>query len=110
MSKEESSSETKKHAGLIPARPDADTEWIRLRQYVYGDQTDELTEIEKRLLTNDSEDLDLDPIEPTYPATMIQGAIAGKEPQIAGSTFYNATMSSLYKPGEPAAALNAKGS
>ena len=110
MSKEESSSDTKKHAGLIPVRPNADTEWIRLRQYVYGDQTDELTEVEKRLLTNDSEDLDLDPTEPTYAATMIQGAIVGKEPMIAGATFYNATMSSLYKAGEPAAALNAKGS
>ena len=37
MSKEESSSETKKHAGLIPVRPDAATEWIRLKQIVYGD-------------------------------------------------------------------------
>ena len=41
---------------------------------------------------------------------MIQGAMVGQEPQIAGSNFHNATMGSMYKAGEPGAALNEAGS
>ena len=57
-------------AGLIKdPRPNADEEWNKLKSFVGGDRTRELTELEKRLLTNDSEDLNLDPLEPEYSPT-----------------------------------------
>ena len=56
-------------AGLIKPRPNADEEWNKLKSFVGGDRPKELTELEKRLLTNDSEDLNLDPMDPEYPPT-----------------------------------------
>ena len=68
MNIEEAPGESKRSpAGLIKPRPSADAEWAKLKNYVYGDPTRQLTELEKRLLTNDSEDLNLDPLEPAYP-------------------------------------------
>jgi len=49
-------------------RPNADEEWIKLKNFVGGDRT-KISELEKRLLTNDSEDLNLDPMTPKYPPT-----------------------------------------
>ena len=60
----------KAQAGLIKdPRPNADEEWNKLKSFVGGDRTRELTELEKRLLKNDSEDLNLDPMDPEYPPT-----------------------------------------
>ena len=56
-------------AGLIKdPRPNADEEWNKLKSFVGGDRT-AISELEKCLLTNDSEDLNLDPLEPEYPPT-----------------------------------------
>jgi hypothetical protein len=56
-------------AGLIKdPRPNADEEWNKLKSFVGGDRT-HISEMEKRLLTNDSEDLNLDPLVPAYPPT-----------------------------------------
>ena len=49
-------------------RPNAEEEWTKLKHFVGGDRT-QISELEKRLLTNDSEDLNLDPMEPGYPPT-----------------------------------------
>jgi hypothetical protein len=60
-------------AGLIKdPRPNADEEWNKLKSFVGGDRT-RISELEKRLLTNDSEDLDLDHLNPTYPPPRTQG-------------------------------------
>jgi len=56
-------------AGLIKdPRPNSEEEWTKLKHFIGGDQT-QISELEKRLLTNDSEDLNLDPMDPEYPAT-----------------------------------------
>ena len=60
-------------AGLIKEpRPDAEEEWTKLKHFIGGDRT-QISELEKRLLTNDSEDLNLDPLEPAYPPSKKQG-------------------------------------
>ena len=106
MNVEEAAGESKRSpAGLIKPRPSADTEWAMLKSYVCGDPNRQLTELEKRLLTNDSEDLALDPLSPTYPATKDAGGMVGQEPPIAGAVYHNTTMGSMYKDGDPAAAL-----
>ena len=106
MSIEGAAGESKRSpAGLIKPRPPAETEWAKLKNYVCGDPNRQLTELEKRLLTNNSEDLHIDPLVPTYPATKEGGGIVCQEPPIAGATYNNATMGSMYKDGDPAAAL-----
>ena len=56
-------------AGLIKdPKPNAEEEWTKLKHFIGGDRT-QISELEKRLLTNDSEDLNLDPMEPEYPPT-----------------------------------------
>ena len=62
-------------AGQIPPRGDWETEWARLKLSIVGYKVIELTDVEKLLLINDSESLDLDPVDPTYPPTQLQGAI-----------------------------------
>lgn len=51
--------------GLIPKRKDWQEAWARLKAHVSGDK-EEISDLEKLLLTNDSEALGLDPAEPDY--------------------------------------------
>ena len=62
-------------AGQVPQRDNWETEWARLKLSINGYRVVELTDVEKLLLINDSESLDLDPVDPTYQPTQLQGAI-----------------------------------
>lgn len=64
-----------------------------------------MTEVEKLLVANNSVSLNLDPVEPTYPATKEAGVIESQELATLGSLYLNTTMASMYGDGEAAAAL-----
>ena len=67
-------------AGLIKdPRPNAEEEWTKLKHFIGGDRT-QISELEKRLLTNDSEDLNLDPLEPAYPPHLRRRGDGGPGP------------------------------
>jgi hypothetical protein len=92
-------------AGQIPPRKDWETEWDRLKHSVSGNKGPGLSEEEKFLLTNDSESLKLDPVDQTYPATQLVGAIVPQNPSTRGAMYLNATMTSMYRDDEPATSL-----
>ena len=92
-------------AGQIPPRKDWQTEWNRLKHTVSGNKGQWISDEEKLLLINDSESLNLDPVDPTYPATQLAGAIVPQDPSTSGAIYLNATMTSMYKNEEAAMAL-----
>ena len=58
----------KAQGGLITPPGNWKDVWAKLKKYYIGTRQD-LTELEKSLLTNDNEALELDPEEPTYVAS-----------------------------------------
>ena len=62
-------------AGQVPPRDNWETEWAKLKLSINGYKVIELTDVKKLLLINDSESLNLDPVDPAYPPTQLQGAI-----------------------------------
>jgi hypothetical protein len=67
-------------AGLInDPRPNAEEEWTKLKHFVGGNRAT-ISELEKRLLTNDSEDLNIDPLEPAYPPHLRSRDNGGSRP------------------------------
>ena len=84
-----------KTGGLIPKRPDWKEAWNRLKKYV-SPPHDSITEVEKLLLTNDSEKLELDHLYPTHDPTSNPGIFKPMEKSSAGATYLNTTMNSYY--------------
>ena len=91
-------------AGVIQERPHWEDAWSNLKTHISGRST-AITEMEKLLLTNDSEALNLDPIEPTYPATKLAGALMPQEAPTNGSLYLNTHMDSIYGEDEAKGAL-----
>ena len=77
----------------------------RLKRHI-SDPNDEFSDLEKHLLTNDSEALGLDPAEPTYSPTMKARALKPTEKSSAGAIYLNTRMSSYYEEGAIEAALS----
>ena len=76
----------------------------RLKRHI-SEPNDEFSDLERHLLTNDSEALGLDPAEPTYSPTMEVRALKPTEKSSAGAIYLNTRMSSYYGEGAAEAAL-----
>ena len=70
----------------------------RLKRHL-SDPSDDLSDLERHLLTNDSEALGLDPAEPTYSPTMKARALKPTEKSSVGAIYLNTRMSSYYEEG-----------
>ena len=68
----------------------------RLKRHL-SDPSDDLSDLERHLLTNDSEALGLDPADPTYSPAMKVGPLKPTEKSSAGAIYLNTRMSSYYE-------------
>ena len=97
----------KAQGGLIKQRESWRDAWAKLKKYYVGSRQD-LTELEKHLVTNDNEALALDPLELTYVPSAVPEEFKPQITSSKGHSYLNTTMGSYYLDGDIEEALTGR--